>query len=247
MKRKFSLHTTRATLLALLCASSLVSGAIVQTQVAFDSGSFTLKNTDGSTLLSAGTASDGDGAVIQLGYYDGATTGTATSNFSGTWHALTGAGSLNTGGNLGGVVPKAFNTTSIGDVGLLSPAGAGIFGITAIFDSNVAGTFNDLPSATTIPLAIKFFNGTSIASSTAYNVVSNDAWVWKFPAAPEPTPPTINMSLDDAGLKWESVNVAGQAGSTAFTTSIAPVPEPSVLTFSALAALALAGARQRRK
>lgn len=236
----------------LLCAASFAHAALV-TQVNFDSGSAAMYNNGGfgnpAQLLTPGSVADGDGAVIQLGYYDAAI---ASNNFAGTWHALTGIGSLNTGGNTGSGL--AFTTTSIGDIGGgPAPGGSGIFAFQLQFSNGVANTFNDLPTSTLIPLAIKFFSGTATGTSTTsgfYNVVSNNNWLWKLPATPNPVPPTVNMSLSDTGLVWQSIAVAPtQPASSAFTTSIsiAPVPEPSTLTFGALAALVAAGARRRRR
>jgi len=211
-----------------------------QTQVNFDSGSQAMYNF-GGTLLSPGTAADGDGAVLQLGYYDG---GTASDPFAGTWRVLTGEGSLNTGGNTGSGL--TFNTTSIGDIGGgAAPDGSGVFGFSLVFDSAVAGTFLDLPDATTIPLAIKFYNGSSIASSTYYNVVSNAAWLWQTPINPSPLPPIINLSFDDPGLQWESIVVHGHLGASAFHTTIVPVPEPDTI-FSVLPCLAALALHWRR-
>ena len=226
--------------LLLICCLANRTYAGSQTQVNFDSGTQFMYNF-GGTLLSAGTAADGDGTVIQLGYYDGAT---VANKFAGTWHALTGAGSLNTGGNTGSGL--AFNTTAIGGIGGgAAPGGSGIFGFSLVFDSAVTGTFNDLPGSTTIPLAIKFYDGASIAASSYFNVVSNAAWLWKTPISPDPLPPTINLSFDDAGLQWQSIAVAGQSGSTAFHTSIATVPEPDTI-FGALTCLATIGLRWGR-
>jgi hypothetical protein len=222
---------------AIWISSSLYAGS--QVQINLDSGTQFLRNF-GGTLLSAGGAGDGDGTVVQLGYFDGASAG---SNFTGTWRPLTGEGSLNTGGNTGSGLP--FNTTSIGDIGGgADPFGSGIFGFSLVFDSSVAGTFNDLPLSTSIPLAIRFYDGASIASSTFYNTVSNDAWLWKLPATPAPLPPIINMSFDDPGLEWESIASFGQPGSSAFHTTI-PVPEPGTPVVALLCLLA-AGFRRRR-
>ncbi len=229
---------------------SLTSGssAALVTQVSFDSGTILFKNADGTTNLTGGGAGDGNGAVIQLGYFTGAFTGTPTSNFTGTWVPLTGEGSANIGGSISGSSPvETFNKTSMGDNG----GGNGEFGITVRFNSDVAGTFNDLPPVPVpmrdIPLSIRIYNNTTIASSTFYNTVSNDAWLWKFPAVPSPIPPTVIMSLGSnvnaAALKWESINVAGLAG-TSGRTSIAVIPEPAS---AALMLIGLASLTLRRR
>jgi hypothetical protein len=226
--------------LAALVALALPAAAFAaaQVQVNFDSGTQTVLNQSGFALT-PGSASDGNGAVLELGYYDGASVG---NNFAGVWHALTGASSLNTGGDTGSGL--AFNTTSIGDIGGgAAPEGSGIFAFSLVFDDTVSGTFNDLPSATTFPLAIRFYDSTAIAGSSFFNVVSNDAWLWKLPATPSPLPPTINMSLDDAGLEWQSIAGAGQSATTAFHTSL-PVPEPSAFLLCCLCVPLFAARRQ---
>jgi hypothetical protein len=213
--------------------------AASQIQINFDSGARAVGDSLGFPLP-AGGASDGDGAIIQLGYFDGASVGNP---FAGTWHQLTGEGSLNTGGNTGSGLP--FNTTSIGDIGGgADPFGSGIFGFSLVFDSSVAGTFNDLPTSTSIPLAIRFYDGSSLLGSTFYNTVSSDDWLWKLPATPAPLPPLLNMSLDESGLKWESVTTFGQSASTEFRTTI-PVPEPGSGSLM-MAALLLIGMRRSR-
>lgn len=227
-------------LLALLGISHASAYGAAQVQVNFDSGSEIVFDQAG-TPLTPGSAADGDGAVLQLGYYDAAAVG---NNFSGTWHPLTGAGSLNIGGDTGSGLP--FTATSIGDIGGGgAPDGSGIFAFSIVFDDMVTGTFHDLPTATTIPLVIRFFNGTSLGASTHFNAVSNDAWLWKLPATPSPLPPTINISLSDAGLEWQSV-AAGQSAASAFHTSIVTVPEPAVTTLVIFGCSVFVTRRRRR-
>lgn len=227
-------------LLASLAILHPTAQAASQVQVNFESGSQIVFGSL-SGALNPGSAADGDGAVLQLGYYDAATIG---NNFAGTWHALTGAGSLNLGGDTGSGL--TFDTTSIGDIGGGgAPGGSGIFAFSLVFDNTVSGTFADLPSSTTIPLAIKFFDAPSIGASTYFNVVSADAWLWKLPATPSPLPPTINISLDDSGLEWQSIGIAGQSPSTAFRTTIAIVPEPSAALLIAIVCASFTLRRRR--
>lgn len=227
--------------IALLGFLPMASYGASQIQVNFDSGTLAMSGLS-STLLSPGTAADGDGSILQLGYYDLAT---ISNNFLGTWIPLTGVGSLNTGGDTGSGL--AFNTTSIGDIGGgAAPDGSGIFGFSLIFDDTVSGTFNSLPGTTTTPLAIRFYDGLSIGTSSYFNVVSNDAWLWKLPTTPTPLPPTISLSFNDAGLEWQSIAVAGQSASTAFHTSIPTVPEPGAALLVGCG-LAVLGTRRRSR
>jgi hypothetical protein len=179
-------------------------------------------------LLSEGTPEiNGDGFVLQLGYYDQATT---ANNFLGTWVPLTGEGSANT----------AFNTTSIGDDEANVGLGDGLFSFTTTFVVGSGTSGNNLPSSTAIPLAIRFYNSDSIATATAYGAVSNDAveWLWKTPAFDDTAVIDIAVDPTTAGtLEW-------QGGGTGYYTN-QPIPEPSAVC---LAGLALAGlAFQRRK
>ncbi len=216
MKRYFA-----AFLLSLACVA--VPAHAVTTVITMDSGSQTMTNNAGAAL-SGGTTANGNGTVIQLGYFTGAT---AANNFSGTWVPLTGAGSANT----------AYNTTSIGDLNA-NGAGDGTFAFdNLVFDPAVAGQNQNLPGSTTIPLAIRFYNTTTTGAATEINTVSSDLWLWKTPAAPSPLPPTINISLDDAGLEWQN------GPSSAFKTTA--VPEPSRILLGMMG-LAFVGLRRRR-
>jgi len=230
--------------IACLIAAPCIPGRSSIVTIAFDNGSFQIVN-QLSVALTAGTSLDGDGAVLQLGYYNGASAG---SNFLGVWVPLTGEGSLNTGGVVLDTTSEPFNKTSIGDANFDS-SGAGTFGITVTFDTANANTSSSLPAAG-VPLALRFYNNTTIAASTFFNVVSSDAWGFVSPAAPQ-TNAHVNMSLDESGLKWLSINggtefAGGQSASTAFKTTI-PVPEPS----AAMAAIAGLGCllsyRRRQK
>lgn len=204
-------------------------GASIVT-ISFDSGFQFLRDNSGN-LLTGGTALNGNGAVIQLGYYSQAT---AANNFLGTWIPLSGEGSLNVG--MVGSSGLSFNDTTIGDLSS-NGAGDGQFALSLTFTVGDVATGNSLPASTSIPLAIRFYDDTTIATSDFFNVVSNDMWLWKTPAD-APNNPLINMSLDDTNVEWQ-----GGAGSALKTTL--PVPEPSafVLLASGMGVLAL---RRRR-
>ena len=236
---KINLSKVCGVVLGLTVVLPGVACGAAQVQVNFDSGTQAMFDQLGA-LLRPGSAADGDGAIIQLGYYDAATVG---NHFAGVWRPLTGVGSLNSGGDTGSGL--SFTTTSIGDIGGGAPDGSGIFAFSLVFDDTVAGTFNDLPGAITTPLALRFYNGATSGGSTHFNVVSNDAWLWKLPATPSPLPPTINVSLSDPGLEWQSI-VAGQSAATAFQTSLPAVPEPRSALLVICGSMALAGSRCRR-
>ena len=197
--------------------------------VSFDSGSSTLKNNNGVSLLSGGTSADGDGDVVQLGYYDAAT---VSSPFAGNFVALTGQGSLNT----------AYNTTSIGDF-TSQGGGAGTFFLYSAFTIGSSTTGNSLPLTSTIPLSIKIFNNTTVAGSTYYNVVSDASWVWPGTSSQGSS---LFMSLDDLNLQWYSVVIGGQAGTTAFDTTVALIPEPTSMALLG-AGMLMMGSMVRRR
>ena len=213
--------------------------ATTQVDISFNSGSVNVYNSNGSTLLSGGSTADGNGAVLELGYYS---SGTTLNPFAGTFVALTGAESSNTA-----TVPgssELMNQTSIGDNNI-NGAGDGTFAIGVSFVVGSNSGFN-LPSAG-VPLVIKFFNNTTVAGSTFYNVVANTSnWLWATPGT-SPNEPVINMSLDDAGLSWYSVAVAGQAGTTAFDTTVALIPEPTSMALLGAGMLMMGSMVRRRK
>ena len=207
--------------------------------VNFDSGSQTLYNFDGSTALTGGLSNiDGDGAVLQLGYFSQAS---QSQPFNGTWVALTGEGGAN----------SAFVNTTVGN-DFNNGAGNGTFGMNLTFDTAVAGKNAGLPTTGT-PLGIRIYNNTSIATSTRYMTISSPlvTWQWSAPNTP-PNNPSVNLSLDDSSLKLQNGTLVGAAVvgpngfSTTIPTGIAPVPEPSTLMFGAFVAIGALLQRVRR-
>ncbi len=164
-------------------------------------------------LLTRGTDNADDGAILQLGYYTMATT---LNPFAGAWVPLTGEGSGN-----------SFYST-VGDKAMLD----GRFAIgLSFFDTNV-----NIPNGGT-PLAIRFYNSTSISSSTYFNTVSNTtgAWNWITPVDPRPS---MTISLSNPGIVWE------EGSASAFRTTI-PIPEPSSSALLALLGLVTLAVRRR--
>lgn len=145
-------------------------------------------------LLSAGTSSAGDGTLLQLGYYS---TASELNPFSGEWIPMTGPGSGST------------LYSSVGD----KIQGAGRFNISNLF---VDGDASPILS---IPLTIRFYDSTSVATSRYFNAVSNTSGLWNWKLF-TPSSSTLNISLAGSGNVW-----LDDAGS-AFRTTIA-IPEPS--------------------
>jgi hypothetical protein len=225
--------------IGLFCLTGTIYGQA--TSVNWDSGGLFVynENTGGTIKLSGGSATDGNGFVLQLGYFSGAT---VANNFgNGTFIPLTGEGALNTAPVPFSNNATTYNQTTIGDVTLNGGADGEFWlsNFSFVLGSPTSG--NNLPPAGT-PLSISFFNGTTIAGSTFYNAVSNDAWAWAAPAIPTAV---VNVSLADSGLEWYSIFLGGNSN-TAFHTTIL-VPEPSTLALLAVGALGFVGILRRRK
>lgn len=196
----------------LLLVTALSAHAAATKLEYFNNAGTELRDIDGAPLTD-GTIRSGDGAVLQLGYYDLAT---GINPFGGNWIALTGEGSHN--------VNRA---ASIGD----GFDGLGRFDLSTYFLEGSPIASNDLPRIGA-PLAIRFYDGTSLATSVHFNAVSSPTWDWK-----RPIDGHMVMGLNDPGLTWQG------GAASAFRTTEA-VPEPSALTL--LLASVTAVRRKRR-
>jgi len=203
----------------------------------YNDNSTLLLNSSG-TALSAGTTANGDGALIQLGYYTGATT---SNYFSGTWVPLTGYGST--------------GLTTVGDSSSGVGLAAGRIAFTFYFsissnlvtvynpDAGDAGTYTTNSSVTISTgtpaagqlLAIRFYSSNSGGS---YNAMSSSGWLWQTPSV------TTNYSLDIGNTNTNSALV-WQDSANPFKTTISPVPEPASIGLM-VAGLGLVGLRRRR-
>lgn len=179
--------------------------------------------------LDAGTVAAGDGDVLQFGYFSGVAATADVSTFGDAeWNTFTPITS--TGGRY---------FTTIGDSGGIS-GNLGIFTISLTLDPALDP---ELPTAYPVRMGIRFFNDTSLAAATHYNVVTSNEDSWRLFGAsiPAPTPPNY-MNLDDpaATLYWRS----GPGGE--FQTALSLMPEPSTFTLALLGAASLCFARRRR-
>ncbi len=150
--------------------------------------------------LSAGIQNiDGDGAILQVGYYTLATT---INPFLGEWVAMTG--------------PGTSYVTTVGDGGRL----AGRFKTTSLLE---AGTFSFVEPAVGTPLSLRFYNSTAITSSTYFNAVSttSGSFNWVAPSTPQSG---MGLTLPDAAAIWQD-----GAGSAFRTTIPIPEPSSSTL------------------
>ena len=188
------------------------------------------QNSAGVDLTRGSSTVFGDGAILQLGYYDAATT---ANNFAGTWVALTGEGGANSTyvdvgiGDLGG-----------GSAGALTGNGSqGEINVHFVFTEGLAGS-SVFPSLTTIPLAMRFYDGTTIAGSSFYNVVSSDSWLWK-------TPTAAGASLNPRNNGSQVLEWLDSANPFKTSISAAAIPEPSTYALLGIGVLGLLTYRRK--
>jgi hypothetical protein len=171
---------------------------------------------DGTSLLTAGSAADYDGAIVELGYYTGALVGAP---FLGSWVHLLG------------------NRPQSGTIGDLTGLPDGRFSLSDLFAHDQG---NALPIGT--PLSIRFYDSTSIATSTYFNAVSTADGKIRWPQSPDGT---VIFDLDDLNdiddiLIWQG------GVDSAFRTTI-PVPEPGTVMLGMAQLMAVTWWRHRRR
>ena len=226
------MKSKRILLASLVCCSLFTAycdGAAFVT-LFVDSGSTReLRNQSAAPLFGGSSGIDGDGAVVQIGYFTDATAGNNFGN--GNFVPLSGEGSLF---NVSTTVGDSVNNG--GDTGTLFSDALNIF-------AGLNGGANDgLFPAVDTPLSIRIFNNTTIAASTFYEAISNNLWKWK---APSETPPVVQLFLDSAGLVAKSgTNVAPTSANIQTNTQIVPEPTSAALIMVGMLSLA---ARRRRQ
>ena len=229
-----------------LSSSGLFAAALV---VAFDSGGLDLRDKNGVSLTAGGATVPYDGAIIQLGYFSGATTN--DNNFSGSFISLTGEGSANFVSN------TPFDTT-VGDdfTQGFGPPFNGQFQITLTFDTS---TQTALPVPGTI-LSVRVFDKQSLlAPGLNFMTISNNLWKWKQPGSLTDPSNRVDITFADAaGLRKENRLGAGGLVSTPNGTAVAAneqpqadipavaVPEPSSIVLALVGCIGFATARRRK-
>ena len=163
-----------------------------------------LRTEDGVGRLGAGSPASGDGAVVALGYFTGATEG---AKFAGTWVPLTGPQAAN--------IP--FQRTRVGDSQDGGALPDGFFTFLTDFDASNSAVYQRLPPDGT-RLAIAIYDGTSIGGSTRFNIVTHDEWQWE---EPDPILPTfLYLNPTSPGAVW----LGGSESALRTTVSTAQFP-----------------------
>lgn len=185
--------------------------------------------------LTAGGSENGDGAIFQVGYFDGVSPMLDPADYGDAeWEGfrpLTGIGSPN----------AVRHPTSIGGV---DSGATGPFGF-LWYPSPVAIELDPdrdkgLPLEFPARLGVRFYDGTSMEESTAFNTVTSDDLQWLL-HLPEPAPASNSvLDMDAHALFWAS----GVDG--AFQTAILfeHMPEPGSTSLVLVGALVLM--RRRR-
>ena len=193
-----------ATLCVLILTCALLacdSHGVAVTIVSVDTGSRSLQNALSVALTGGSPVVNGDGAAVQIGYYQGATVANKFGNGDDcNFVTLIGAGNV-----------LGLNLT-VGDTAANGAGNGQIFA-----DSNVSGRGSGgltdplFPPAGT-PLVVRFFSATTVSGSQHFEAISNNSWLWINPVNGPPSMVFINF--DDPGLVSKSgANVSAPGSS----------------------------------
>jgi hypothetical protein len=198
--------------LANLCCSHSYS-AIISLGLFVSTGGG-LRSNSGQLLAAGLQGINGDGTVLQIGYYSLAD---AINPFRGQWVPITGPGT-------------PYQTT-IGD-------GDKTDGFIKLTSDLTDGTFGFVVPAVGTPLALRFYDSTSIASANYFNAVAatDGSFTWVAPSVPESN---SSLALPASQIVWQD------GTGSAYRTTIA-IPEPSAAAVIAFTFGVLSFRRQRR-
>ena len=88
-------------------------------------------------------------------------------------------------------------------------------------------------------MALRFYDGTTIANSTHFNTVANASDDWDWHTAPAPRGNHAFIDLSDPGAVWEG------GAASAFRTTLS-VPEPSAVILMITAVIGVGWTRHLR-
>jgi PEP-CTERM motif len=190
----------------------------------------TIQDQNGTALSGAGSAADGDGFVLQLGYYSAAT---AVDPFAGTWTPVFGPGTTN----------SLFSSAGMGD-GKATTGTDDRFFFTGTIDTANASTTVGIPASGQI-MSIRYYNAASLDSATFFGAASNSTWIWTSPGiAPAP----MSFNINQSGTVFQAAS--GSPAPMVPQTNIMAVPEPSTWALigfgAATTTAALTGSRRRK-
>ena len=182
-------------------------------QIQWTSGDAVLKTINGDPLAPGLTDVNGDGAIIELGYF---TQATPSNLFSGEWVSLTHGTTIGDSSTLNDIAPGSFQFSSLFEVGSdtvrIFPDWPGEFlavANTPIEQNNPA--FGRL-------LAMRFYNTSTVIGGARYNTMSHPSWLWSNPGNPVPFPIIFEVQADDSQLEF-------QDSGNVFLASIVANPE----------------------
>ena len=147
--------------------------AVDQIQFLLNSQSATFLDTDGNPITAGEATANQDGGLIQLGYFSEAT---AENPFAGDWIPLSNGPHFGDSATLSGSQAGTFQASIIylenSPIATVYPADTGEYQVL----SSLTITANDPVFGK--PLAIRYFDRSTIEPGVKYNTIADPAWQW---------------------------------------------------------------------